>query len=237
MYAIAIDRAIGRPGMALLRAGVLADLCRERGLLGLLPDAWSIQAELALLVDDQEKALAAAGRALTALATGPFDPDSAVRAIRVLIELRAPGAVDALAEWENELRGGGLTDVEGQVLALHARTQAQTDPKGAMELANQARERTTPADPRAWFDRTMDVARALIDAGAKDQALAAIAELDRADVRGMPGIWVEVLWMRARAGDDVASELQEAEARVVARLSDWAVAGWKARAARLGQSK
>ena len=201
VYGVGVDRALGRLGPALHRAEALVDLVNGARLFDLLPAAWSTLAAARLWVGLGQGAHEAASRALElASAMRHPDADAVLRAARVLVELgvRAPSPLEPFEG--GRLRDRGLTDTAGQALALRARALASIDPLGAVALARAAVGRPPPSDPRAWFDRTVDAARALVEAGRPDEALDVSAPLLRGELRALDGVWVEVALLRIAAG-------------------------------------
>ncbi|MFM2161022.1 MAG: hypothetical protein RLZZ383_534 [Pseudomonadota bacterium] len=201
VYGVGVDRALGRLGPALHRAEALVDLVNGARLFDLLPAAWSTLAAARLWVGLGPGAHEAASRALElASAMRQPDTDAVLRAARVLVELgvRAPSPLEPFEG--GRLRDRGLTDTAGQALALRARALATIDPLGAVALARAAVGRPPPSDPRAWFDRTVDAARALVEAGRPEEALEVSAPLLRGELRALDGVWIEVALLRMAAG-------------------------------------
>jgi serine/threonine-protein kinase len=224
VYGVGVDRALGRLGPALHRAEALVDLVNGARLFDLGPAAWSTLAAARLWVGLGQGAHEAAARALElASAMRQPDADAVLRAARVLVELgvRAPSPLEPFEG--GRLRDRGLTDTAGQALALKARALATIDPLGAVALARAATLRPPPSDPRAWFDRTVDGARALLEAGRPDEALEVSEPLLRVALRALDGVWAEVALLRIAAGDlaaehDLVPLLQRLAAGLPSRL-------------------
>jgi tetratricopeptide (TPR) repeat protein len=253
-YAVVLDRVVGRLAVALHRAEVLSDLCVGRGLQALLPSVLALQAEVLAVAGQSTAAAEVARRAVRAFTTTArqarggerLDADGLLRAARVLADLVDAGvlepgedpSVEALATLGDRLPDGGLVDVPGQRLALDARRAAsrarRSGDEGAQHeaaaLAAAVLARPPPLDPRAWFDQTMDAAKAAWAVGDRPLAWKALARLERDELRRMDGLWLEVLALRRALGVDGAAEEIEALAlRLAPGVPERCRAGWWAR--------
>jgi tetratricopeptide (TPR) repeat protein len=256
-YAVVLDRVVGRLAVALHRAEVLSDLCVGRALHGLVPSVLALQAEVLAVAGQGASAADVARRAVrsfTSLARPSrggerLDADGLLRAARVLADLVDAGelepeedaSAEAFATLGDRLPDGGLVDVAGQRLALDARRAAAVARRSgdagarreAAALARAVLDRPAPLDPRAWFDQTMDAAKAARAVGDPALASDALARLDRDELRRMDGLWLEVLALRRSVGVAGAAEEIEALAlRLAPGVPERCREGWWARVRR-----
>lgn len=213
---IDLDLAAGRVAAALRRAEVLVDHTRARGLVERCSEALALLALSRASVGQRGRAVRAAEEALEAA-----QPARAVRvlpAIRVLLEAgaRVPAALVAL---QDDARiDAALFDPYGQLLALRARALVTTDPAVALELVRQAIGRPAARLVLARAFLAGDAAETLVALGMPERALSVLDALEPWP-DATEGLQLDVLALRARAGDRAAPAKVEAlAARIAAGL-------------------
>ncbi|HHO52585.1 MAG TPA: hypothetical protein ENK18_17375 [Deltaproteobacteria bacterium] len=207
-----LDITAGRLGSALYRTELLIELARRHGLGDRMPLAYAAMAQILRALGEEEGAISATEQALVFAEASEGPTWSArLQVARVLMELERPSEAWSALPPPDEVPPGRVDDPEGQLLVLHARFAASTEPSRAEQLCRTALARRPPLLIPATATIALDASRALFTAGqATEAAQAAARGLRALRGPGSDGLRLELLLAQHQAapGDETRRTIQ-----------------------------